>query len=57
MPTNAAIPSGTPLATYDDLYGHVVARVGNTQPVDQAIDEFLAGAWDEFVRGCRERYC
>jgi hypothetical protein len=54
---DGAAPSGTPITTFDDLYGRVVARVGNAQPVDQGIDELLAGSWDEFVRGCRERYC
>jgi phosphoribosylcarboxyaminoimidazole (NCAIR) mutase len=50
------MPSGTPIATFDELYGHVVARVGSAQAIDQGIDECLAGAWSEYVRGCREQY-
>jgi hypothetical protein len=53
---NGDMPHGTPLATFDDLYQHVVARIGNAQVVDRAIDEQLAGAWGEFVSGCREQY-
>lgn len=50
------LPPGSPIETFDDLYEHVVARVGNRQVVDRAIDEQLAGAWREFVNGCREHY-
>lgn len=53
---DGALPPGTPLETFDDLYEHVVARVGNREAVDHAIDEQLAGAWREFVNGCREHY-
>lgn len=53
---NGEMPSGTPIATFDDLYGHVVTRVGDAQAVDRAIDEQLAGAWIEFVNGCRAQY-
>jgi hypothetical protein len=50
------MPAGTPIETFDDLYKHVVARVGSAQPVDQGIDEYLAGCWNEYVRGCHETY-
>ena len=50
------MPSGTPIETFDDLYQHVVVRVGNAQTVDQAIDDRLAGAWFDYVNGCREQY-
>lgn len=50
------LPPGSPIDTFDDLYEHVVARVGNRQVVDRAIDEQLAGSWREFVNGCREQY-
>lgn len=50
------MPSGSPIATFDDLYSHVIARVGSAQQIDQAIDAVMAGAWNEFVRGCREQY-
>jgi hypothetical protein len=50
------MPAGTPIDTFDDLYDHVVARVGTAEPVDQVIDEALDGAWGEFVNGCRETY-
>ncbi len=50
------LPAGTPLETFDDLYEHVVARVGNRPMVDHAIDEQLAGSWREYVNGCREQY-
>jgi hypothetical protein len=49
-------PDGKPIETFDRLYAGVVARVGNAQVVDSAIDELLAGSWSEFVRGCRETY-
>jgi hypothetical protein len=50
------MPPGPPISTFDDLYGHVVARVGSTQLVDQEIDSYLAGSWVEYVNGCRETY-
>lgn len=50
------MPSGSAIATFDELYGHVVARVGSARTVDKAIDEQLAGAWSEFINGCRETY-
>jgi hypothetical protein len=50
------LPAGSPIETFDDLYGHVVAKVGDPQMVDRAIDEQLAGAWREFVNGCRDQY-
>jgi hypothetical protein len=50
------LPPGSPIETFDDLYEHVVATVGNRLVVDRAIDEQLAGAWREFVNGCREQY-
>jgi hypothetical protein len=53
---NGEMPDGTPIETFDELYKHVVARVGNAQTVDRGIDEVLAGSWDEYVRGCRETY-
>lgn len=52
LPVDIKKAAGVP---FDDLYDHVVARVGNAPTVDQAIDE-LAGAWNEFVNGCREHY-
>jgi hypothetical protein len=51
-----AMPEGTPIANFDDLYGHVVARVGDAQTVDRAIDKLLAESWNEFVNGCRDTY-
>jgi hypothetical protein len=53
---NGEMPDGTPIETFDELYKHVVARVGNAQAVDRGIDEVLAGSWDEYVRGCRDTY-
>lgn len=50
------MPAGTPIETFDDLYSHVVARIGSAQLVDRAIDEQLAGSWHQFVNGCREQY-
>lgn len=50
------MPEGKPIETFDELYGLVVARVGSAQPVDREIDEYLAGSWNEYVRGCRETY-
>jgi hypothetical protein len=47
------LPPGTPIETFDDLYGHVVAKVGDARTIDAAIDELLAGSWSEFVNGCR----
>lgn len=51
-----AEPPDAPIATFDDLYRLVIARVGSAEPVDRAIDELLAQSWGEFVRGCREQY-
>jgi len=51
-----AMPEGTPLETFDDLYAHVVAKTGDAPAVDGAIDELLAGSWREFVNGCRDTY-
>jgi hypothetical protein len=50
------MPDGTPISTFDELYRHVVARVGSASLVDREIDQHLAGAWSEFVNGCRETY-
>jgi hypothetical protein len=50
------LDSGTPIETFDALYRSVVTYVGSAGPVDQAIDEHLAGSWNEFVRGCHEHY-
>jgi len=50
------MPDGPPIATFDELYRHVVARVGSASLVDREIDQQLAGAWGEFVNGCRETY-
>jgi hypothetical protein len=50
------MPPGTIIETFDDLYGHVVALVGDARPVDQEIDLLLASSWGEFVNGCRESY-
>lgn len=50
------MPPGTVIETFDDLYGHVVALVGDARPVDQEIDLLLAGHWGEYVEGCRESY-
>ncbi len=50
------IPDGTPIETFDELYGHIVAKVGSARPVDQVIDKYLAEHWAEFVNGCRETY-
>ena len=47
---------GTPIATFDELYGHVVAVVGSAQLVDREIDKYLAEEWSEYVNGCRETY-
>lgn len=49
-------PPGTSLDTFDDLYKQVVAIVGSSTPVDQAIDRYLAEHWAEFVNGCRDTY-
>jgi hypothetical protein len=48
--------SGTSIETFDALYRSVVARVASSEPVDRAIDEYLAGSWNEYVRGCHEQY-
>lgn len=53
---DGGMPPGSPIETFDDLYGHVVARVGNSQMIDAAIDELLAASWSEFVNGCRSHY-
>jgi hypothetical protein len=53
---NGAMPPGTIIATFDDLYRHVVVLVGDARPVDQEIDLLLARSWGEFVNGCRETY-
>jgi hypothetical protein len=50
------MPSGTPIETFDELYGRVVAKVGSARLVDQVIDKYLAEHWAEFVNGCRETY-
>jgi hypothetical protein len=50
------MPESRPIATFDDLYSRVITRVGGAELVDQGIDDTLANAWSEFVRGCRERY-
>jgi hypothetical protein len=50
------MPERTPIAAFDDLYSRVIARVGGAELVDQGIDDALADAWSEFVRGCHERY-
>lgn len=50
------MPPGSPISTYDELYGHVVARVGSAPAVDRAIDEYLAQSWAEYVNGCREHH-
>jgi hypothetical protein len=50
------LPPGTPIETFDDLYNHVVARVGDSRAIDTAIDELLAASWLEFVNGCRSHY-
>ena len=47
---------GDVLETFDALYEQVVQFLGDRQRVDDAIDECLAGAWDEFVRGIREHH-
>lgn len=53
---NGEMPAGSVLETFDDLYEHVIARVGNARPVDQAIDKWLADNWWEYVNGCRQTY-
>jgi hypothetical protein len=50
------MPELSPIAGFEDLYSRVIARVGGAELVDQGIDEVLANARPEFVRGCRERY-
>jgi hypothetical protein len=50
------MPEGTPIAAFDDPYGRVIARADGTELVDQGIDDTLAGARSEFVRGRDERY-
>jgi hypothetical protein len=51
-----AMPDGTPLDTFDDLYAHVVAMIGDSATIDREIDGVLVGAWTEFVNGCREHH-
>lgn len=53
---NGEMPDGTPFETFDDVYEHVVARIGNRAEIDHLIDETLADAYVEFVNGCRETY-
>jgi hypothetical protein len=55
FPTGS-MPAGQPIETFDDLYRSVVARVRNAATVDRGIDEYLAAAWNEYVRGCHETY-
>jgi hypothetical protein len=50
------MPEMSPIAGFDDLYSRVIARVGGAELVDQGIDDVLADARPEFVRGCHERY-
>jgi hypothetical protein len=50
------LDSSTPIETFDALYRSVVALVGSAEPVDRAIDDYLAGSWNEYVRGCHEQY-
>jgi hypothetical protein len=50
------MPSGSVLATFDDLYEHVVRWVGNAAKVDRAIDQMLSEAWGEYVSGCHQTY-
>jgi hypothetical protein len=50
------LDSSTPIETFDVLYRSVVALVGSAEPVDRAIDDYLAGSWNEYVRGCHEQY-
>jgi hypothetical protein len=50
------LPPGTPIETFDDLYGRVVACVGDSREIDAAIDQLLAASWMEFVNGCRSHY-
>jgi hypothetical protein len=50
------MPPGTIIATFDDLYGNVVALVGDARLIDQEIDLLLARCWGEFVNGCRDTY-
>jgi hypothetical protein len=52
---SGAMPQGTVLETFDDLYEHVVARLG-ARPVDAAIDKWLSDNWWEYVNGCRQNY-
>jgi hypothetical protein len=50
------MPEGEPIATFDDLYDRVVARVGQPATVDRYIDDCLAASYNEYVRGCHEQY-
>jgi hypothetical protein len=53
---NGEMPPGEPIETFDGLYARVVERVGSAPLVDREIDQHLAGAWSEFVNGCRTTY-
>lgn len=53
---SGGLPPGTPIETFDDLYSHVVARLGDSRAIDAAIDDLLAASWLEFVNGCRSHY-
>ena len=53
---SGGLPDGEPIATFDDLYERVVARVGQSATVDRYIDECLASSYNEYVRGCHEQY-
>jgi hypothetical protein len=53
---DGGVPPGSPIETFDDLYGHVVARLGDSRAIDAAIDEMLAASWLEFVNGCRSHH-
>ena len=48
--------ASTPIEFFDAVYRSVVARVGNAEPVDRAIDAYLADAWNDYVRGCHEAH-
>jgi hypothetical protein len=50
------MPPGNPIETFDDLYAHVVAVVGDARPVDQEIDLALAKSWDVNINECRKNY-
>ncbi len=50
------MPDDDPITTFDDLYAHVVERVGDPATVDRNIKEYLAASWNTFVQGCRDAY-